>query len=132
MPIPRFRIRTLMIAVAVVGLFAWASVIVQRILRHQRDCRTRIAYAASCEAAALLRVDQAEGGILLWKKHAARCRNGGEPEDAEFWEKDTQWWVDRRDEARVVAAYYREMRSKYDRAASRPWLPLPPDPPPPN
>jgi len=33
---------------------------------------------------------------------------------------------------RERAAYHSRMKGKYDRAASRPWLPVPPDPPPPK
>lgn len=33
---------------------------------------------------------------------------------------------------RRLGSYYWDLFAKYERAASRPWLPVPPDPPPPN
>jgi hypothetical protein len=42
------------------------------------------------------------------------------------------WWREQEKRLRQYADYLSELRSKYERAARRPWLPVPPDPPEPD
>lgn len=92
-----------------------------------------------------------EGKIKACREQAARCaenaRKARLSEDGSFggqradqWEKDRDFWI--RGEADIVeeaekqpertrrmAAYYTQLREKYERAAVHPWLSVPPDPP---
>ena len=92
-PLPRFRLRTLMVAVAIMGLACGGEA-----MRRRR-------------AAFLARAEWHEGrsldpGLIFTKE--------GDLLAAKPW------------------AYHRDMAAKYEQAASRPWLPVPPDPPEPE
>ncbi len=41
-------------------------------------------------------------------------------------------WAGRAADLRAMASYHEFLKRKYERAATRPWLPVPPDPPPPS
>ena len=88
---PCFRLRTLLVAVAVVGAVFGVEVM-----------RRRRAYY----------LDRASGHFIA----AAPYTPG--------------YFGDHPDPAK--AAFHEAMRRKYERAAARPWLPVAPDPPPPD
>lgn len=108
MPLPRFRIRTLMIAVAVAALFAGAGV---GLLRRRSAFQRRAAvYARAANEEGLV-------GMYIERRYH---------------------WGPAEPEKPIIQAHYRRsdhydaLRAKYERAARRPWLPVPPDPPAPD
>ncbi len=103
---PRFRLRTMMILVAVLALSLSAAVLW---LRREQYRRLAEVYSLTEK---VLRVDS----------HMARGT-------AAFPLLDLSDSMDRN--ARQ-ADYYARLRRKYERAATRPWLPVAPDPPPPE
>ena len=108
MRLPRFRIRTLMIAVAVVGLLAGLVVALTRRSAGLRQQAASFAQVSNQEAL--------QGMYIERRYH----------------------WGPAEPEKPIIAAhfrrsdYYAALRAKYERAARRPWLPVAPDPPPPQ
>lgn len=93
MPRGRFRLRTLMIAVAVVALLAFGVTLIRNARRYRRT---------AVHHAIVSRIIEIEAGRAPTQSDRER------------------------------AAYHSKLNDKYEHAASRPWLPLPPDPPPPE
>ena len=107
MPLPRLRVRTLMVAVAVA---AGACGFIE-LGRRRAVYRARAKHSAGTEA--LIR-----GGA--WGYRLVSDRFGREHRV-----------IDRAD-LRALATYHAVMKRKYERAARYPWLPVAPDPPPPE
>src|SRR3954469_25325987 len=107
MRIPRFRVRTLMIAVAVVAVALGAG-------RRRQRAPTFLQRAA----------EFAERETTSWLMVEASCRRNPLPGLIVVHEDPMRhrWW----------ALYLGRLRRKYERAARYPWLPVPPDPPPPE
>lgn len=110
MPRPRFTVRWIMVALAIVG-----SVFVLEVMRrrHERFGLLSSDYSAlerrhalTAELAERIAADQNTGDRLMsryWVTNAARNRT----------------WAD----------YYGRLADLYEQAASYPWLPVPPEPP---
>jgi hypothetical protein len=109
MRLPRFRIRTLMIAVAVVAIPLGAMVAVAE--RRQRFMRMATAHWRATVAVQILENGTANGVV----EHYLDAR--GVPLGAQQQARD-KW--------------HETMAEKYRQAARRPWLPVPPDPPEPK
>jgi hypothetical protein len=108
----RWRIRTLMVLVAVVaGATAFCEM-----RRRERAYRDRAWYhlAASHQLARDSRWHLCTFGLPERQAEAIRSRESAE-----------------RTALSTAAEYHRRLRAKYERAAQRPWLPVEPDPPPP-
>ena len=114
MRLPRFRLRTLLVAVAVAAAAMEAVLMLQRAAAYRRLAeryaeRERMhrdsAALATAEAEDLAERGSADGASL---------------------------WRDRADDNAAKAARSAELSRKYRRAAARPWLPVAPDPPPPD
>lgn len=132
MPIPRFRVRTLMIAVAVVGLIGAAT---GRFWQLRTLYSRRAAMHASKE---------------LWANTTGRWTRITAPiQFSDESDRDGVWvpppprspaevrLEDERIEQQMRAAdrechYHAKMQKKYEYAAAHPWLPVPPDPPEPE
>lgn len=101
---PRFRLRTLMLAVAIVAVALAADVCYRR------------------HAAFGLRAEQCRRGAsaAYMSEQAARLRNRFDHDP-----RTTAAFFQR-------AEYYEALGAKYQRAARYPWLPVAPDPPPPE
>ena len=149
---PRFRIRTLMIAVAVAAICLGGCALWKRAGEH----RSRAQKAAEREQLARQREVLYRRLYLLSKdaslRHARTAakiarveeRSGRRPFDSS--ERGSPTWVARalgtaaeavsyRDKAREAAKEaerYAKLRAIYEQAACRPWLPVPPDPPEPK
>ena len=127
MPLPRFRIRTLMIAVAVIATALTAIAMRER----SADLRRRAAYHAEAERSYMAlhtRARVAVEGILIHPDPLPPPQISfavGDPDEIPF----ARACMDRYEKAFV---YHSAMRRKYGHAARRPWLPVPPDPPPPE
>lgn len=110
MRMPRFRIRTLMIAVAVVAVLTGAGV---------KWWRSALSHEYRWKAYVALHREEKHGGHSFWY-HAG-------PNAAYISEGGSQLQPDP-----VLAEYYCRLRAKYERAARYPWFPVEPDPPPPE
>jgi hypothetical protein len=110
MPLPRFRIRTLMIAVAVVAvaLSSWS------LRGESRRRRARaIRHVQEAELASTLVGDYYAGRVVF--------RDGMTPERAEELAARLERSI----------PFHAAMAEKWAEAADHPWLPVSPDPPPP-
>jgi hypothetical protein len=114
MRLPRFRLRTLMVVVAVAGIVSGAEVMQTRRLNFLkrakdyagREWRTRRDWEVAT-------------GSFKGKGENVLCG---------------QMWRALVEEVPYLPsrlAYYSRMRAKYEHAARYPWLPVAPDPPPP-
>lgn len=123
MRMPRFRIRTLMIAVGVVALMAAGGIESRRLYRLSSYYRSQ---AATAKRAQMYRTSE----CVRWEMRV----------------KERQAWVDRshgevgpdsfvrraiaiRDKVSRQVDYWKNLKSKYERAARYPWIPVEPDPP---
>ncbi|MDR3633755.1 MAG: hypothetical protein P4L84_07955 [Isosphaeraceae bacterium] len=115
MPLPRFRIRTLMITVAVVSLVLYGHHL-WRLSRHYSDLAWRY-----------------ERRAFGYQEEIAMS------EDFFEYQRKLEWM--RRpvfegsiEQVRLqkTALWQFHLAERYLRAARRPWLPMPPDPPPPE
>lgn len=105
MRVPKFRIRTLLIAVAVLGI-AFGSL--TGLLRmDQRRQRLRV-----------LAQNHRQQGIVNRLKLEGSVAHGAEKADT--------------DKYRTLAEYHHTLTLKYEYAASHPWLPVSSDPPEPR
>ena len=102
---PRFRLRTLLILVA---LSAVPLALIQ-VRRRREHYRVQAELHGSLEQ--FFRAGIAGMGATIGGRTSSQLRSIREPR-------------------RV--AYHAALRAKYERAAARPWLPVPPDPPPPD
>ena len=140
---PRFRVRTLLVAVAVVGVVLGFGIEAARLLRLARAYRQRAARHARLRVeCSELTLDQ----VLFSPKRRPRPRTGRPGVDAAWGgikitvqSHEPDWLgaygrpevtYDERGWARE-ALRHACLEEKYLRAAARPWLPIPPDRPPP-
>lgn len=133
MRLPRFRVRTLMLAVAVVAL------LVAGISAGLRLHRLSGYYRAKAVDAGLRGyIESAPGAQWEWmvreyEKDRKIFENSKLP--VELREEHERGLIEARvyrDRYRNVAKHYERLRLKYERAARRPWLPIEPDPPAPK
>jgi hypothetical protein len=116
MPRPRFRFRTVMVLVAVVALALGGYVEVQR--RRQKFEKlaayheARIGQGGFGNSRSLTMMNRA--GQVIGKLSYEVSQS----EHRRWWDADQAW--------------HKEMKAKYLGAASRPWLPVAPDPPQPK
>ena len=124
----RFRVRTLMLAVAILALLL-GGIEAVKLNRLAGAYRKRAAYYAGAET-------QARKAVQFWTANAARCRSRSETAHnfagrlafrgtAALSEKDAR-------DCTILAEHNARLRHKWERAAARPWLPVAPDPPPPE
>ncbi|MDR3632994.1 MAG: hypothetical protein P4L84_04105 [Isosphaeraceae bacterium] len=113
MPLPRFRIWTLMIAVGVVALALGGMLGVLRLRQRASAYRATASRYADLE--------------LVWRSIEERD-GGGSPVDV----YDGPYRTHRRTTTRAVLDQMRRLRATYECAARCPWLPVPPDPPEPK
>ena len=104
MRVPKFRIRTLMIAVAVLG----------------------IAFGG---LAGLLRMGQRSKGSARWQKHLKLGIVNRLTLQGSVMQRAAKSWTERH---RVLTEYHKALNLKYEYAASHPWLPVSSDPPEPR
>src|SRR5829696_7488312 len=113
MRLPRFRLRTLMIAVVVIGIPI--GIVMDRQNRFWRLHQYH-------QARRLLLTRYKEGGHSGHDGDRGRWFHGHVGADMrEFTEREY-----------AVLHWHEDLAEKYRRAASRPWLPVPPDPPAPR
>ena len=124
MPFPKMTTRRWMIAVAVAAGSVGATITVRRALRYDRCA----AFHAAKERISLKHAENPRAGLNLceagWGVPALESDPCiGHPLPPRLWSA-TDHLAD--------AAFHRIMKRRYERAARRPWLPVPPDPPDPE
>jgi hypothetical protein len=134
---PRFHLRTLLIAVAAVGMVLGCGIEAVRMSRWAGACRaTAAAYARSAlfqqQAVHMARVALAlaQRRDCAWRRRAAEARSEGEV--IELGDRDVRRGRERLASAERRLAWSARLARKYERAARCPWLPVAPDPPPPE
>jgi hypothetical protein len=153
MPVPRvrFTVRRMMAAVVVVALLLWGGLVeIPRLRRLAGANRARAARHAYHELSFQRRLRRQEEGVRFWsalavdrRKRAESSRSpavpDGPPDAVETWtELATQakdqaaWHTVRVAEEAARVPYYTRMKRKWERAARYPWLPVEPDPAPPE
>ena len=111
MQLPRFRLRTLMLAVAIVAIVLRLAPLRAEMNRRSDFYRQRAAYHAALAAAHRIagKTQELRADRSKEDADAARHREGAAA-------------------SAKVAAYHAGMRDKYNRVARYPWLPVEPDP----
>lgn len=152
---PGFRIRTLMIAVAVIGIGVAGYLRTVQCLRLRGEYRDRVVFHARLEYNANRQAAVSECARLLAQQRAvtaakaqvaARKAVEAEGEDSRahaYWDglaamdravgnyasKQADSWLRKRKQYETRAAYHSALAQKYTRAERFPWWPVPPDPP---
>ena len=141
MRLPRYRLRTLMIAVAVVGVASWAVVERRRQIHLASIYLARAADHARAElthSQMLRRFAEEEREALARAKTigSKQPRSAGDRESLRQITEENNGLLDRIRARLAFHArlydYHSRMRRKYDDASSRPWSSVAPDPPPPE
>ena len=151
MPLPRMTTRRWMVAVVVVALGIYSGLLVWRSSQFNRTALQHTEQAASCrerETYHAARVATEVNMLSIRERHLELARSIAERssgsdgvvkalvEEAESSLAYGRSVLDdhRRNLANAVAtrAYHERLMKNYRRAARRPWLPAPPDPPPPE
>lgn len=138
---PRFRTRTLMIAVAGASVVLWAALMVRRtaaFIRLARECAAAEARTVSVADGLWARAQACRIASRFWRY---RARTGGGA-DAEMLRRSALaaeqagLFERQAEESHVrdapIAAHHARLAAKYRRAASHPWESVPPDPAPPE
>ena len=144
----RFRLRTLLVAVAVVGILLGGLVWTERMRRRAASFRARAVWhhqheQLSLRMAARMR-QRAARSERFRLEYARRAAIEEEPSrfaalDLHSYTRAARSWAEWKSQAiewvgkcSRLADYQGRLRQRYQRAATRPWLPVPPDPPPPD
>jgi hypothetical protein len=110
---PRFTVRRMMVAVAVVALLLWGSLMVPRVASHQQ----RLAMSVVGEA-------QFRRNRIYSEARSIRLASEGDTDLSHR-------YLVLSNKYRLMESWASGIRRKYEKAMWCPWLPLPPDPPPP-
>jgi hypothetical protein len=132
--LPRFRLRTLLIAVAGVAVLIGVDD-----MRRRRDRSLAIRARHAAEEKHCQHMVQAHSEVAAQNEAEAKrlreaVRAGADERIAQFAVVIESAAASGRAKAQrqlTLARFHGELRRKYDRAARRPWLPVPPDPHPP-
>jgi hypothetical protein len=138
---PRFRVRTLVLVIALAAGPLWAVSMIKRSLAFARLAQ----FHADAESRALALSDSLTGRardmLARANKLRIRARNGPEPpelyrrreakfvEQARTWEREGET---ERHRVEKIANYHARLAQKYRRASFHPWLVITPDRPPPQ
>jgi hypothetical protein len=129
---PRFRLRTLVILVAVAALAFGIYAEVVRMGRTAEGHRRRAADHERESIPPSRRALDCDQGAALNRRYAADARSRGRLADADDFAGRARSWAEEAEEWRARSRYHDLLRSKYERAARYPWLPVEPDPTPPE
>lgn len=105
-PRVRFRLRTSLLVVALLAVLMGGAKLKQRHDEHLRVAASHAVQVQRCRLDALVYADRAEGS----------CVTG-------------EWWLTLSAYQNRLATYHAGLEAKYRRAAARPWVAVPPDPP---
>jgi len=120
----RFRLRTLMILVAVVAFLITGDTWLRKTWEQSRPLRLQASFHAEQERFNLgLAADSEQ--IASFARSPKWAARGWKPDDVAR-------WVESRKNYRARAAYHKSLKRKYEWASFYPWMAVPPDPPPPR
>jgi|SRR6516165_4914125 hypothetical protein len=111
----RFRIKDLLVMIAVLGALLGAGLASARLISLSEDYEKKAKMYSSLEE--IVRLTEAS------------CRDAENDPDPLYRLRHGKEWHDRAEISARQRQYYRSMKEKYLRAAARPWEPVPPDPP---
>src|SRR5262249_48749344 len=123
--LPRFRLRTLMIAVAIAGLACGG----EALRRRRAYCLEQASKLAMYRAG---RIQDAEIWRFQARQALARARDQsqrGNTDNAKAWVEHADRYANLGDQFLRAAERLESRRLKYERLARYPWLPVEPDPP---
>lgn len=127
-----FRLRTLMIVVAIVAFLMGGSITSMRMNRLARDNRRKAIRFAHDERVFKAMADRQAAKVRHVKNYYEVLKSGGDEQAVQ----STKEWLDIVEHGlagyRASAAKYARLRKKYERAASYPWLFVEPDLPEPK
>jgi hypothetical protein len=112
-PRVRFTIKRMIIGVAVTALLLWCSLMIPRVTVY----RQMLAISVADEA-------QFRRARIFTEARSVRLASEGKMEQSQRLHKSAN-------KHRLMEIRASEIRKKYERAMGCPWIPLPPDPPPP-
>jgi ribosomal protein L17 len=115
--LPRFTMRRLMVAVAIVGIV----LSIESMRRRSSECRL-IADESVDTANALVGHCREVNRMIEWARSEGTA-------DYKKWAQELE--TDN-NATRKLEQFYRDLAAKYERAARYPWLPVAPDPPEPE
>jgi hypothetical protein len=124
MRLPRFRLRTLLIAVAVAAVAIGGEVM----RRRWSICRGGAAFHAQEEKSWIELAETATRTAKFTESAARYWRDRGNTEWAEEWGRDAARDAKHAADLKGIAASHGRMRRMFERAALRPWAALPREP----
>lgn len=138
MRMPRFRIRTLMIAVAVAAGLTGVGVEGWRLYRFAKHCEQVSAGQAAKESQALNLMKARQRMLDSIDATAKGLESNLRAQGPVPWQMSEEfrmmvesprvYYTAQRDYYSALARHHGQLREKYRKAASRPWLPVAPDP----
>ena len=124
MQIPRFRIRSLMIAVAIAGLLLATA----RVVYFRRHYQMVAMMHRNKENAYVRQALQAEKRRDWAARNASNTQTSSSLSQNDSWSRMATQCDALASDRRQHAAWESQLAQKYEHAASRPWLFVPPDP----
>jgi hypothetical protein len=122
---PRFTVRRLMVAVAIVGVASALGVMTWRSSVY----RSLAARHSQHEEGMRREVEGLEENLVNAPGRIAKAREAGDAEEEAAWLRGVAQWQEKLTPYRLEIQKSGRLREKYQRAARYPWLPLEPDPP---
>lgn len=130
-PMIRFTVRRMMVVVALVAVAIGATLEVKRLGRLSREYRRRAVTSAREE-----RMWRREAKGEVASELEARCLSDAlrakDQDLADLWAEQASASACEIREVGEILNHHARLRRKYERAASRPWEPVAPDPPEPH
>jgi hypothetical protein len=123
-PRVRFTIRLLMITVAVVGVLLTAA----RLALFRRHYQALAAMHASKEVNYIRQAEQYERKQDWCARQSTIAKLQSESVRGSTWDRLATSSSGAAHDQRQLAAYESRLKSKYERAAAHPWVPVEPDP----
>jgi hypothetical protein len=129
LPRVRFTVRRLMIAVAIVGVLLAAGLEARWMHRKYREYATRASLHSYCER---LYSEWASSDIKKEADRRSKFEKNGQAGFDDWVLHLADYYGRRAAKETLWANYHARMKSKYEVAMRRPWLPVEPDPPEPE
>ena len=123
LPRVQFTVRRMMVAVALLGVFFGITVVGNRILQRHRRFRSAASHFANLEDLERDGVRHYEVMAEPWAKLLEPGKSSGLVYD------EMMTFRVKADASRRKADYYANLVNKYERASTRPWNSVSPDPP---
>jgi hypothetical protein len=133
MRLPRLTTRRLMATVAVVGILCYGIILAQRSVQYSRLALSHARGEVHSRSKHRSKASTASAGreqAAMWRRRARETGSKTAAEAALDQEPGIAMYEAAAQAASLKADYHAALSRKYRRAARRPWLAVPPDPPP--